>query len=309
MRAAVIDIGSNSIKVLVADRGADGQPAEVLSRTLEVRISQGLGAAAPRLSAEGMARGVQAVATLADQARGLGATVIGAVATSAVRDAANGAEFRRQVQAATGVEVRILSGDTEADLIGRGLTTDPALAGLQDFRVFDLGGGSLECLSFRARRVDFETSLRLGCVRLTEQLVEDPAAPLPAPTRQRIEDEVERQLAAARVPRGPAAAAVIGTGGTLTTVRAIRAAAGGVPFADSDPVLPVALLRETLDQVGALPLAGRRAVPGLAASRADVFPTALVTLLALARWAEVSVFLHSLRNLRWGAAAELLDRG
>jgi exopolyphosphatase/guanosine-5'-triphosphate,3'-diphosphate pyrophosphatase len=308
MRAAVIDIGSNSIKVLVADRGPDGQPVEVLSRTLEVRISQGLGAAQPRLGDEGMKRGVEAVQTLAGQARDLGATAITAVATSAVRDSANGADFRQLVKAATGVEVRILSGETEANLIGRGLTTDPALAGLEDFRVFDLGGGSLECLSFHARQVEFATSLRLGCVRLTEQLVDDPTAPLAAATRQRIEEEVLQQLEAAQVPRGPAAAAVIGTGGSLTTVRAIRAAAGGVPFGRSDPVLPVGLVEETLGQVGSLNLEGRRQVPGLAASRADVFPTALATLLALARYGGISAFLHSLRNLRWGAAAELLDR-
>ena len=94
MRAAVIDIGSNSIKVLVADRGADGTPQEVLSRTLEARISQGLGADRPRLSVAGMARGVGAVAELADEARRLGALRVAAVATSAVRDALAAASLK-----------------------------------------------------------------------------------------------------------------------------------------------------------------------------------------------------------------------
>jgi len=306
MRAAVIDIGSNSIKVLVADRGADGTPQEVLSRTLEARISQGLGADRPRLSVAGMARGVGAVAELADEARRLGALRVAAVATSAVRDAENGADFRARVRAATGLEVRILAGSEEASLIGRGLTTDPALATLRDFRVFDLGGGSLECLSFRGRQVEFAASLPLGCVRLTERLVPDPAAPVGAAVGDRVAREVERQLAAAGVARGPAGGAVVGTGGTLTTVRAVRAAAADVPFAASDPHLPVDLLRATLASVGALDLAGRRKVPGLAASRADIFPAALATLLALAEWAGVTAFQHSLRNLRWGVAAELL---
>ena len=306
MRAAVIDIGSNSIKVLVADRGADGTPQEVLSRTLEARISQGLGADRPRLSVAGMARGVGAVAELADEARRLGALRVAAVATSAVRDAENGADFRARVRAATGLEVRILAGSEEASLIGRGLTTDPALATLRDFRVFDLGGGSLECLSFRGRQVEFAASLPLGCVRLTERLVPDPAAPFRQADGERIAREVERQLAAAGVARGPADGAAIGTGGTLTTVRAIRAAAAGTPFAESDPHLPVALLRTTLGAVAAMDLAARRQVPGLAASRADVFPAALATLVALAEWAGVTAFQHSLRNLRWGVAAELL---
>src|SRR6185369_16463559 len=126
-----------------------------------------------------MTRGIEAIRALLGDATEFSREKIVLVATSAVRDAQNGADFRARVRAATGHEIRILSGDEEANLIGRGLTSDPALRDLRDFYVFDLGGGSLECLAFRDRRVEQAVSLQLGCVRLTEKFVADPAQPFP----------------------------------------------------------------------------------------------------------------------------------
>jgi exopolyphosphatase/guanosine-5'-triphosphate,3'-diphosphate pyrophosphatase len=157
---AVIDIGSNSIKILVAQRGPDGSVVPLKVRTLDARISAGISASEPRLSLDGMVRGVDAVRTLLADAAAYSPTQTALVATSAVRDALNGAEFRARVQEATGHAIRILSGEQEAALIGRGLTVDPALRGLRDFYVFDLGGGSLECLAFRDRRIEQAPSPR-----------------------------------------------------------------------------------------------------------------------------------------------------
>jgi exopolyphosphatase / guanosine-5'-triphosphate,3'-diphosphate pyrophosphatase len=307
MRAAVVDVGSNSIKLLVADGRPDGRLVEVRSQTLDVRISAGIGSARPRLSAEGSERGIAAIYNLVSEARGLGAERIVAVATSAVRDAENGGEFRAQVKASVGLELRILTGDEEAGLIGRGLTTDPALQGLRDFHVFDLGGGSLECLSFRERNVEHEVSLPLGCVRLTEMLVADPRLPLSKADAKAIAAHVKGVLLKSGfsmpLPRG---AAVVGTGGTLTTVRATEAAKRRVPLEETSPLLGVPLIQETFAAVSSLALSDRKKIPGLPPSRADVFPTALATLLALADVGQFSIFQHSLRNLRWGVASEIL---
>ena len=119
MRAAVIDVGSNSIKLLVADR-APGGLREIVSTTLEVRIGTGIGSGKPSLTHEGMERGVAAISRLVSDAKAQGAERFMAVATSAVRDASNGGVFREQVQAATGLELRILTGIEEANGIGRG---------------------------------------------------------------------------------------------------------------------------------------------------------------------------------------------
>jgi exopolyphosphatase/guanosine-5'-triphosphate,3'-diphosphate pyrophosphatase len=307
MRAAVIDVGSNSIKLLVADRRPDGLLVETASRTLEARIGTGLGAEKPRLSEEGIARGVAAVGNLVAEAKGHKADTVVVVATSAVRDASNGEEFRDRVRASTGLEVRILTGSEEADLIGRGLTTDPALGGLRNFDVFDLGGGSLECLSFVDRRVERAISLQLGCVRLTEKFVSSASSPLSEADSRHVGAHVKAVLSKSgfRLPVAPGYG-VVGTGGTLTTVRAIIAAGKGVTLDKSDPTIRTSTLGEVLAWVGPLNLAARREIPGLPPGRADVFPAALVTLLALAELGGIEAFRHSLRNLRWGVAAQLM---
>jgi exopolyphosphatase/guanosine-5'-triphosphate,3'-diphosphate pyrophosphatase len=304
---AVIDIGSNSIKLLVAAAGGRGRMETVFTRTLDTRISAGISQAAPRLSEDGMARGVAAVRELVADSIRLAAQRTVLVATSAVRDAANGADFRAAVRAATGLSVRILTGPEEANLIGRGLTADPALTGLRDFYVFDLGGGSLESLVFRDRRAVQEVSLPLGCVRLTEQCVPDPSAPFTAAAAVAARVRAVFAPAGFSFSLGPGGSAV-GTGGTVTTARAILAARAGLPLEQSPALVPVESLRELLRSVGGLPLAERRAVAGLPAGRADVFPAALATLVAVAELGHFPGYLHSFYNLRWGLAAEELER-
>ena len=302
---AVIDIGSNSIKVLVAARAADGGIAPVFWESLDARISAGISARSPRLSPAGMARGVEAVRALLALATPHAPVRTALVATSAVRDAMNGAEFCREIAAATNHEVRILSGDEEANLIGRGLTADPALAHLRDFHVFDLGGGSLECLSFRERRIQRAVSLQLGCVRLTERFVAKPEDRLPSQSRAEIQLHTRAELARAALSFEGSRVAV-GTGGTVATVRKILGAREGLEMEQTEPVVTVAQLAELLEFLAAMPLAERRMVQGLAAGRADVFPTALATILAIAEAGGFTEFHHSVYNLRYGLAADLL---
>lgn len=302
---AVIDIGSNSIKALIADHAADGTISALGSKTLDVRISAGIAREVPRLSDDGIARGLSAIQELLAYAATFSPRRTALVATSAVRDAENGRDFCDRVRAATGIPVRILSGDEEANLIGRGLTCDPALAGLRDFYVFDLGGGSLECLAFRDRRIDQAVSLQLGCVRLTETFVRVSTDPVPF----EIIGAIEKLTAAtvrARFNFNVPGSAAVGTGGTITTARAVLGARAGVSFDLTSPVLSVTQLRKLCEELAGLPLAARQMIPGLPAARADVFPIALATLVAVAEAGEISSYQHSLYNLRYGLAAEML---
>jgi exopolyphosphatase/guanosine-5'-triphosphate,3'-diphosphate pyrophosphatase len=305
---AIIDIGSNSIKTLVARRRADGSLEALKNKTLDVRISAGLGASHPRLSEDGMLRGLEAIRALLAMGEPYSPARTVLVATSAVRDAANGDEFRAQVHAATGHTIRLLSGEAEANLIGRGLTCDPALAHLRDFYVFDLGGGSLECLSFRDRRVNQAISLRLGCVRLTEKFVADPSAPLSqdALLGVALHTKQELQRAGFRFDLPAPAEAVI-TGGTVTTIRIVKGARHGVALEHTPSAVTVPSLEALLDEIAPLNLAERLQIPGMPAARADVLPVALATLLAVTETAGLSHFHHSLFNLRWGLAAETLE--
>ncbi len=303
---AVLDIGSNSIKVLVAARAPDGGLEILLHKSLDARISAGISAAEPRLSEEGMTRGVAAVQELLAFAAPHAPVRTQLVATSAVRDAANGAEFRDRVRAATGHEIRILTGREEANGIGRGLTADAALADLRDFYVFDLGGGSLECLEFRDRQIQQEISLQLGCVRLTEKFVRDPNAPFTHESRALIAAHVAATLRASSFRLGATRAAV-GTGGTVATVRAILGARSGKKAEETESRVTTAELVTLLDFLAPMSLEERKRVKGLPPARADVFPTALATIIALADAGSFAEFRHSFYNLRYGLAAELLQ--
>ena len=305
---AVLDIGSNSIKILIARRDATtGLPVAEKYKTLDARISAGISKTNPRLTEESMTRGLAAIQELLADAAPFAPFKTILVATSAVRDAANGPDFRQRVLAATGHAIRILSGDEEANLIGRGLTCDPALAELRDFYVFDLGGGSLECLAFRDRRIAQAASLQLGCVRLTEKFVADPSQPLSPDALARITAHTRGTLAQASfrfdLPPGSVA---IGTGGTVTNARVALGLRSGRQLADTDPFVSNNQLRDLLAFTAGLPLPERRQIPGLPPARADVFPTALATLLAVTGHAALPGLHNSLYNLRWGLAAEIL---
>src|SRR5690606_26187706 len=108
------------------------------------------------------------------------------------------------------------------------------------------------------------------------------------------------------LPLSPTATAV-GTGGTITTLRAILAARANRSLEAISPIVEVGAMRTVLTELSALPLAQRKQIAGLPPARADIFPTALATLIALAGAANFTRFRHSLYNLRYGLAAELLE--
>jgi exopolyphosphatase/guanosine-5'-triphosphate,3'-diphosphate pyrophosphatase len=303
---AVIDIGSNSIKALVASRDSEGQLIAIEQRTLDSRISTGISREDASLSSEGLMIGESAVAELWEFVKPHGPQYVKIVATSAVREAANRAEFARRVRQRTGEELRILTGQEEAQLIGRGLLCDPALSTWQDFQVFDLGGGSLECLTFAQRKLTHATSLPLGCVRLTEKFVADREAPFPAAEDHAIRDHVKQALARAEILFSAGISKAVFSGGTMTSCRAILAEAEGIPMGETSPQLTTTTIASILAELGRLPLAERIKIPGLPDRRADVMTTALATVLALAAVGGFTAFQHSFYNLRWGIADSLL---
>jgi exopolyphosphatase/guanosine-5'-triphosphate,3'-diphosphate pyrophosphatase len=255
-----------------------------------------------------MTRALGAVRELVSEASEYGVARTVLVATSAVRDAANGASFCARVKTATKQEIRILTGEQEAAYIGRGLTCDPALEALQDFYVFDLGGGSLECLSFRKRKVEQALSLQLGCVRMTEKFIKAPAAPLEQPELAALAAHVVGELKQSGFKFAETAPTAVFTGGSMATVRAINGAQEQQKMEDAPAEISVDLVGGLLESMAPMTLEQRKAIPGLPSARADVMPAALVTMLAVANIARVSSFHHSLYNLRWGVAAETLDQ-
>lgn len=300
-RVAVVDIGSNSIKILVAEGRA---VTPVFEKTLEVRLSPAADEPQEAISERAMAAGVGAVAALLPHADLAGAGRIAVVATSMVREAVNGAEFAEEILDATGEPLRVLTGEEEAAGIAAGVATDPALAGVKRLGIFDLGGGSLEFIWREDGRVRQALSRRVGAVRMTRAHVAHPESPVPAAALAAVRAEVRAAYADVLTAAGPLALA--GCGGAFSAARAMIGARAGKGAKDTPAFVSVAELERLLAEVAGKPLAERLAVPGVPAGRADILPAAFATLLEVAALAKADGFTHSWRNLRYGVAAGLL---
>lgn len=304
---AVIDIGSNSIKLLVAGPTESGEDIHtIFAETIETRISSGIGSELPRLSPKAMEAGIIAVSELIRLARIHQPLAIRIVATSAVRDALNGLEFAQQIEYKTGHTVDILDGSEEARLIGRGITTDPQLSTLKNFLQIDLGGGSLEIIHFQNHRIDKAISLQLGAVRLSERFITDFEAPLNEATTEAIQNHVRETLKKITISLQPNQP-IVATGGAVIITRAILAAQADIEIEERSPVITLSEIAQLRKQLAALYLHQRMAIPHLPAARADILPAALLTIETALQTADAKQLTHSFRNLRYGIAAELLQ--
>ncbi|HEX6816317.1 MAG TPA: hypothetical protein VF102_11625, partial [Gemmatimonadaceae bacterium] len=166
-RVAAIDIGSNSIRQLIADVTPGGHIRVVDEMKAAPRLGAGMGESR-RLTPHAMERASEAISRMATLARQRGATRIVAVATSAVRDAVNAREFLDMVQRGAHLPVRILDGHAEALLSYRSALAHFDLGSGRTV-VTDIGGGSLELVLCAAGLVDRVVSLPFGALRLTEE--------------------------------------------------------------------------------------------------------------------------------------------
>lgn len=302
MRLGVIDIGSNSIKLLVAEKAS---PLVVCYQTtLETRIGHGISRGNSYLTDEAMQRGVTAVMELIKKAHPYQPSHFKIVATSAVRDAGNRMDFVEKIRQLTGLDLTILSGDEEAAYIAWGVLTDTALKNENEFCLVDLGGGSLEMIHIRAGDVLNKVSLPLGAVRLTEKYITDPHRPISSQQVKRINDAVRDSITASGFQFPSGVRFLGGTGGALSVARAIRAAWLGRSFEQTESKLELAYLRYLCIELVAMPLEERMHIGQMDASRADIMPAALLTLITAAELAGADSYRHSLHNLRYGIAAK-----
>jgi exopolyphosphatase / guanosine-5'-triphosphate,3'-diphosphate pyrophosphatase len=292
-RFATFDVGTNTVLLLVAEaRGAAFVP--VIERMEITRLGRGVDQTG-RLAPEAIVDTVGAIARFAAEARALGAEAISCVATSAARDAANGAEFVARVEREAGVAVEIIPGELEAELAYA--SAERELGAEAPLCVLDIGGGSTELVFGRGGAVQLKRSFDLGSVRLTERFARaDPPAAGERRAMERLLDE-----AFAELPALAPGSRLVGIAGTVTTVCAVSRAVD--PY-DASRVhlarLPAAEVRRECDRYFALDLAARRALPGMHPKRADVIPAgALILLRAMERLGASEVVVSD-RGIRWG---------
>jgi exopolyphosphatase / guanosine-5'-triphosphate,3'-diphosphate pyrophosphatase len=307
MRVATIDIGTNTVLLLVAERAADGSVRPIAEHATITRLGEGVDRTR-RLSSAAVARTRECLEDYARVVRASGAERVSAVGTSAMRDAGGAEEVRERVRALLGVDVRVLSGEEEARLTFRGAVSGLAVEERMDVGVFDIGGGSTEVVIGQMEatklHIAFGASYDIGSVRMTERYVKrDP----PARTeRAALLDATRRAFA--NVPRLPNSAAPVGVAGTMTTLAAVSI---GLSAYDGARVhghmMSLQELQRVIERLASLDLEARMRVPGMEPKRADVIVAGgMVALALLEHWAATAVRISD-RGVRWGLAEELLS--
>src|SRR3954464_1768422 len=222
-RIAAIDIGSNSVRQIVADVTAEGGITVVDEMKSAPRLGSDLDTTRV-LGTQNMERAAEAIGRMATLARQLGAERIEAVATSAVRDAANAAQFVARVRQEAGLQVRIIDGADEARLSYLSALAHFDL-GVGRTVVMDIGGGSLELALAADGVLDDLASLPFGALRLTERFLRDGATPK---ALRKLRREVRSALKTVMPRADWRGAQVIGSGGTFTNLAGMHLARRGM---------------------------------------------------------------------------------
>jgi exopolyphosphatase / guanosine-5'-triphosphate,3'-diphosphate pyrophosphatase len=299
-RLAVIDVGSNTARMVVYEAPEGGMPRAIVARKEAPRMGERVGQGG-HLEVEAVERGLAALRRFARTLASLGNPSTIAVATSAVRDASDGAEFVARAVKETRIPLRILSGDEEARYAYLGVASAWELG---DDLVCDLGGGSMQVVSVRRGALHSAVSLPLGALRLTEEfLAHDP------PKEREIEElrAHVREFLTEKLPATPEGGdfELHGVGGTIRTLARVSIELRAYPVGR---VHGYPLRRRDLEGLaellGEMPADKRRDVHGIGGDRADVIVAGLYTLLELLRATDRSQIRVSGMGIREGLAQE-----
>ena len=302
MRYAVFDIGSNSIKCVMAETRAKG--VRILrEESIATRLAEHLIDTA-ELRPEAIARTLDALKHLRAEAGALRVDHFRAVATSAVRDSHNRRDFLAAAKEVLGFRVKLLSGTEEAETIFLAVNSDPFWKGKDAF-ILDIGGGSAEWVQGRHGKMEKRISLPLGAVRLRERFLHQyPVAP---DTAGLLVETIRGQISHPLAHYALGHRALVGTGGTVTTLIAIRK-----KLAQFDPrkidhaALTLAQVRAMLESFTGQTIEQLRALPGLPAKRADLIIPGTAVVLATMELLGATKLHVSIRGLRYGVLRQAI---
>ena len=298
---AVIDIGSNSGRVMVFARDASRHLRLLAGSRAPLRLVHDVDARG-HLSEETMARTMEALRDFRAIATSTGATRIVAVATAAMRDAKNGALFAQRVKRELGIRIDIIKGPAEARLGFAG-----AVRGLEvsNGALFDLGGGSLQIARFARRRLVEAVSLPFGALRVSEKfLTSDPPT---GKQVRRLSDHVRSRLVKDGVRRLDASERLVGTGGTLRNLAKIDRQTRHYPIGSLHGYeLSVDRLADVVDRLASKRENRRDEIPGMSADRADSIVGGAIAIHTLAEFVRATHILVSGQGVREGVALRLL---
>ncbi len=272
MRVASIDIGTNTVRLLVCELMEGGAPRKVLLRRDINRLGGGFRREVGFIADDAASRTLSVLRCYSSILRRLGVRRVRAVATSVVREAANGPDFVRRVCRCCGLRVETISGEEEAKLTARGVLWSLGLSAPQ-VAIFDVGGGSTEVVGVVKGQVAEVVTLPLGVVDLAERFgigVEPIAAGVLEELERVVRTELHKGAGAVR-RLFDAPPVVVGTAGTATTLAAIDLGLERYdPEAVDGHVVAARFVAEVMRRMASLDAARRLAVPGMESGREDL---------------------------------------
>lgn len=304
MRVASIDIGTNTILLLIADVGADGSVSVIRDEQVIARLGKGVDANR-QISGETLERARSYISRYKEIIDAAGVQRVIAGGTSFLRDARNQKEFVEFIRDKLGIEVRVLSGEEEANLTYQGSVSQFKTSEQQHFAVLDIGGGSTELTLGINEEVLQHTSIDVGSVRITERFlkVSPPSPNSLAEARQFIKNS----LSVVQHPHRPTR--FIGVAGTLTTLAAIDLR---LKQYDRTKVTGHVLGRKTINSIFN-ELKGKsldeiRSYPQILAGRADIILAGVLILMEVLQATKLDSITVSDSGLRFGLALSAGDR-
>lgn len=303
-RLAAIDLGTNSIRLVVAEVEPDGT-YRVLDEEREMtRLGRGLYETG-RIGRGPMERSLDALCKMRAIADGFAVQELRVVATSAVREAANGREFRREAARRCKLRMEVISAEEEAQLAFKSVMRHFALEE-RSFAVVDIGGGSVEVILAAAGVVNQIRSLPLGAVRLTERYVK--SDPLKPKHWKKLRRAIDKSIKA-EVGRPPFATEVmVGSGGTFTNLgEMVQCERDGRVTQVRNYAITRADLKRLLDRLRETPLGARRKLCGLNPKRADIIVAGAASIARLAKRLGTQRILINDRGIRDGLLVSMVE--
>jgi exopolyphosphatase/guanosine-5'-triphosphate,3'-diphosphate pyrophosphatase len=297
---AVIDIGSNSARIVVYRLEAGLSTMILASSRGSLRLVRDLGAS-HKLSRDAQERAYDVLQDFRALALGAGATKTIALATSAIRDAENGKGFIAEIEKRFGFEARILSGEDEAryGFLGAvgGLPVDHGA-------LFDLGGGSMQVTRFRQRKIVGAVSLPLGSLRLSDAFLK--SDPPTSGEQRKLVDHARALLEKAKVAPLQPGESLVGTGGTVRNLAKIDLRSRNYPVSRLHGYgLTRKHLKDVVELVASRKLKRRVEIPGLNADRGDSIVGGALAILSLVQTLEADEIWVSGQGVREGLARSL----
>jgi exopolyphosphatase/guanosine-5'-triphosphate,3'-diphosphate pyrophosphatase len=303
-RLAAIDVGTNTIRLIVAEV-QDDDTYRILDEEREmVRLGEHLDRTG-RLSDEAVERALAALGKMKAIADGFKITELRAIATSAVREAANGRAFTREVMRQHKVRIDVISGEEEAQLAFRSAARHFDLQG-RSTAVVDIGGGSVEVILSAGTAIDQVYSLPLGAVRVTERFVR--SDPLRDKHWKRMKEEIDRAIRAGLRQPAHRAEIMVGSGGTFTALAHMsKWEREGRHGSVQGYVLTPAEIIHLVDRLREAPLETRRQIPGLSPDRADIILAGASVIARLVRRLGSQQILVNERGIRDGLLLHMIS--